>query len=148
MKTFICSRCRHIAFDRAPLTCPVCTAPIERFTENPQAINTPEDPNNLKDIEKKNIPFVTASNKCNQSHGDGCFIINVSIGQPWHVMENEHHINFIDFYINRQYIARVNFSNKRIYPAIALHLMADAGGKLAVVSNCNMHGSWLTEITL
>ncbi len=147
MKTFVCRMCGHIAFDHAPVDCPVCRAPIENFDNNPGAIHMPEDPRNLSEIEKKHIPVITVSSQCQLIPGGGCVDVQVKVGEIEHVMESEHSITFIDFYINQRYQARIQMRYRRLHPAAMLHLSVDTG-TLTVVANCNVEGNWMSEVDL
>jgi superoxide reductase len=147
METHVCRKCGHIAFDNAPVDCPVCKAAIEHFDNNPEAIKKPLDPDNLNEMEKKHIPVVTLTKECCLIPGSGCVDVQVKVGEIEHVMESEHYINFIDYYIDKRYLARVQLTYKRLHPADALCLNVD-GGTLAVIENCNVHGSWMTEVNL
>lgn len=147
METYLCRVCRHISFDNAPVDCPVCMSPIETFEKDPEAIKVPSDPDNLDETEKKHVPVVSVSNQCPLTHKGRCIDVRVSVGEIAHVMESEHFITFVDFYIDKRYLARISFTYKRLHPAALLHLNVD-GGRLTVVGNCNVHGNWLTEITL
>ncbi len=145
MRTFVCRVCGHVAFEQAPVDCPVCKAPIENFDNNPKAIHMPEDPSNLSETEKKHIPMIVISKECRLITSGGCVDIHVKVGKIEHVMESEHSIAFIDFYINQRYQARVQLRYKRLHPAVMLHLSADTG-TLTVVANCNVHGNWMSEV--
>ena len=144
MRTFVCRVCGHVAFEQAPVDCPVCKAPIENFDNNPEAIHMPEDPSNLSETEKKHIPMIVILKEC-KLIGGGCIDVHVKVGEIEHVMESEHSIAFIDFYINQRYQARVQLRYKRLHPAVMLHLSADTG-TLTVVVNCNVHGNWMSEV--
>ncbi len=144
MRTFVCRVCGHVAFEQAPVDCPVCKAPIENFDNNPEAIHMPEDPSNLSETEKKHIPMIVILKEC-KLIGGGCIDVHVKVGEIEHVMESEHSIAFIDFYINQRYQARVQLRYKRLHAAVMLHLSADTG-TLTVVANCNVHGNWMSEV--
>lgn len=144
MKTFVCRVCGHAAFEQAPVDCPVCKAPIENFDNNPKAIHMPEDPSNLSETEKKHIPMIVISKECRLIGGE-CVDVHVKVGEIEHVMESEHSIAFIDFYINQRYQTRVQLRYKRLHPAATLHLRVDTG-TLTVVANCNVHGNWMSEV--
>jgi desulfoferrodoxin-like iron-binding protein len=148
MKTFICKRCGHIAFDHAPIICPVCNAPIEHYEDNPQALVIPEDSENLHEHEKQHIPVLSVSEECVLSDGKKCIDIHVKVGEVEHVMESEHYITFLDFYLNKRYLARINFTYKRLHPAVSLRMNIDSGGVLTVVEHCTVHGNWMAEVTI
>lgn len=147
MKTFVCQVCGYIAFDEAPVECPVCGMPIENFENVPDAVKTPADPDNLSESDRKHIPEVSISRECSLEHGDGCIDVHVRIGDIEHVMEAEHFIRYIDFYVSKKYVARILLTPKRVHPVATLHLNANTG-KLTVIGNCNMHGSWIKKVKL
>ncbi len=147
MKTFVCRICNHVAFDQAPVDCPVCKAPIENFDNNPEAIHMPEDPRNLSEIEKKHIPVIAVSRQCQLIPGGECVDVHVKVGEIEHEMESEHSITFLDFYINHRHQARIQMRYRRLHPAAMLHLNVDTG-TLTVVVNCNVEGSWMSEVNL
>ena len=147
MKTFVCQVCGHIAFDEAPVECPVCGMPIENFENVPDAIKIPGDPDNLTEVEKKHVPEVSISRECSSVHGEGCADVHVKVGEIQHVMETEHYIKFIDFYASKKYLARLVLTPQRIHPSVSLCLNVNTG-KLTVVESCNVHGSWMTKIRL
>ncbi len=147
MKLFVCQVCKHIAFDEAPVDCPVCGMAIENFESDPEAIKKPEDADNLTEMERKHMPYLHISEECSLDHVDGCIDVKILVGEIEHVMETEHFITFIDLYVSKKYLTRVLLTPKRIHPAAELHLNKSSG-KLTVIANCNVHGSWITKIEL
>lgn len=147
MKLFVCKICGHVAFDQAPIGCPVCKVSIENFQNDPEAIKMPEDPNNLTEFEKRHIPSVTIEKKCGLFPGNDCRDIHIKIGETEHAMESEHFISFIDTYINKRHLARFSLTYKKLHPAITIHLKI-RDGVLVVVSNCILHGHWMSELDI
>lgn len=151
-KIFVCKLCCHIAFDEAPIDCPICRTSIENFENNNEAIKRPEDLENLSEMGKKHIPVITASKELGLSPGGG-INVHVKVGEIEHGMAMEDHITFIDFYlkdylIKKRCLARVSFRCERIQPATTFHIKDMNSGTLLVVSNCSAHGSWLAEINI
>jgi desulfoferrodoxin-like iron-binding protein len=147
MKTYVCQICGHIAFDQAPVDCPVCGMPIENFENIPGAIKKPLNPESISEEERKHIPMIQISGMSNGPSHQGCLDIHIKIGEDEHEMLSEHFISFIDLYLDKKYIMRTLLTPRRIRPAINLHLNIHTG-RLAVISNCNIHGSWITKVTL
>jgi desulfoferrodoxin-like iron-binding protein len=144
MKGHICKVCKYIAIDgAAPEQCPVCGAAKTAFSENENAINMPKDPDNPTDLEKKHIPVIDISKTCDII-SDGCYDIHAHMGEIKHPMESAHYIMHIDFYIDRNFIARAHLSPEKLNPAAGLHLKP-LQGKLEVVELCNLHGAWFNE---
>lgn len=145
MKTFVCQMCRHVAFNEAPVECPVCGSAIENFESDSEAIIMPVDPENLTEFEKKHVPQININSECGL-HGEGCTGVNIRVGEIEHVREAEHFIHFIDLYLDRKYIARTFFT-KRIHPVVDLHLSINPG-MFSVIANCNVHGNWRAKVRL
>jgi desulfoferrodoxin-like iron-binding protein len=147
MKTYVCQVCGHIAFDQAPVDCPVCKVPIENFENVPEALKKPLDPENLTEDERMHTPLVKISKQCNAISNNRCIDIQIKVGAIEHEMTSEHFINFIDIYIDRKYVTRAMLTPKRSYPLISLCLNVTSGS-LSVISNCSVHGNWRTKVAL
>ena len=146
MKGHVCKVCGYIAINgSAPDNCPVCGAPKASFQEK-DAINTPADPKNLTEGDKKHVPVITILRKCGLIP-EGCVDAHVKMGQILHPMQPAHYINHIDFYLDKEFIARVHLTPEKLNPAAALHLKASSG-KLAAVEFCTVHGAWINEVEL
>ena len=147
MKGFVCKVCGFISINgSAPENCPVCHAPKTSFEGKEDAIKTPNDVNNLSELEKKHIPVITVVKKCGLIP-EGCQDVHVKVGQIQHPMEPKHYIQHIDFYIDSDFISRVILTPDKLNPASALHLKAK-GGKLTAIELCNLHGAWIKEVNL
>ncbi len=147
MKTFVCQACRHITFDEAPVECPVCSASIENFENYSDQMHIPADSSTLTEEEKKHIPVITIGTNCGSAHAEVCTNLSISVGEIPHVMETEHYITFIDIYKDKKFLVRTTFTPRKTFPAAALHLNLN-GGRLAVIADCNIHGSWLAKMKL
>ncbi len=144
MKGYVCKICTYISINgSAPDKCPVCGAPKTAFEEKGDAIKTPKDANNLTEAEKKHVPVITLVKKCGLIP-EGCQDAHVKVGEIQHPMQQEHFIMHIDFYIDKEFIARVHLTPGKLNPASALHLSAKEG-KLAAIELCNLHGAWIKE---
>jgi len=147
MKGQVCKICQYISINgSAPEKCPVCGSPKTSFEEKVSAINEPKDAANLSELEKKHIPVITVVKKCGLIP-EGCQDAHVRIGEVQHPMQPEHYINHIDFYIDKEFIARVHLTPEKLNPAAALHLKAKSG-KLTAIDLCNLHGAWIKEADL
>lgn len=145
MKGYVCKVCQYISINgSAPEKCPVCGSPKSAFEEK-DAIKMPADPKNLTDLEKKHIPVILVLKKCGLI--EGCVDVHAKMGEIMHPMQPEHSIGVIDFYIDKEFIARTHLTPEKLNPAAALHLKAKEG-KLQVVSICNLHGAWIKEVTI
>ncbi|MBC8412950.1 MAG: hypothetical protein ISR96_02830 [Nitrospira sp.] len=146
MKTFICQICKHVAFDEAPVDCPVCGMAIENF-DLKEALQKPSDPQNLNPTEMTHVPLIKVNRDCTFASESNCSGIHINIGNAEHVMESEHLIKFVDLYINKKYIARTTFTYNKLQPACSFHVN-DREGKLRVIAYCNVHGYWTSRINL
>ncbi|MBU2567261.1 MAG: hypothetical protein KJ967_00610 [Elusimicrobia bacterium] len=146
MDTYVCGRCGFVAFGQAPDICPVCGAPKSAFSLDNSAVKKPSDPENLSELEKKHIPVVNLVKKCGLV-GPGCVDANIRIGEILHPSEAKHFITYIDVYLDRKFIARVHLTPENLNPAAGIHLRASSG-KLLAMENCNLHGRWMTEVTI
>ena len=144
MKTFECQVCGHLAFSEAPAACPICESPKEKFKEIQDALKRPADSSNLTDPEKKHTPVVRISgNK-----------VEVTVGQIIHPMTAEHHIMYVDFYLNNKGVTRVTLGSSpwnpaaelKLEPKAAVELNLTKGQELKVLENCNLHGRWVTVV--
>lgn len=147
MKGFVCKVCGFISIDgSAPDKCPVCGAPKTSFQEKKDAIKTPQDVNNLTELEKKHIPVITIVKKCGLIP-ESCQDVHVKMGQIQHPMQPEHYIMHIDFYIDNKFISRVILTPDKLNPAAAFHIKVTSG-RLSVIELCNLHGAWINEVNL
>jgi superoxide reductase len=78
---------------------------------------------------------------------EGCTDVHARIGEIVHPTLKEHFINHIDFYLDKEFLARVHLTPEKLNPAGALHLKANSG-KITVIELCNVHGAWIAEATL
>ena len=147
MQGFVCKACRFISINgSAPDKCPVCGAPKASFEEKQEATKTPEDMNNLTELEKKHIPVIAIVKKCGLIP-EGCQDAHVKMGQIEHPMQPEHYIVHIDFYIDNEFISRVMLTPDKLNPAATVHIKV-ISGKLTAVAFCNLHGAWVNEVGL
>ena len=147
MKGIVCKVCGFISINGvAPERCPVCGAPKSSFQEKDDAIKTPKDAGNLTELEKKHVPVITVVRKCGLMP-EGCQDVHVKMGEITHPMQKEHYIVHIDFYIDKEFVARVHLTPEKLNPGAALHLKP-GGSKLTVIEFCNLHGNWIKEADL
>jgi len=141
MKTFVCQVCGHVAFGTAPDNCPICGAPKEQFKETADAIKRAVDPANMTDAEKKHTPVIKITGNS----------VAVTVGEIIHPMTVEHHIMYVDFYIDNCGIRRIPLGPSPAMPNSPLmsepkastELNFKPGQEVKVLSNCNLHGRWV-----
>jgi superoxide reductase len=144
MSIFICRGCGHIEFGEAPERCPVCGAPKTSFNQNDNVFIESEEKS--KEAAVKHIPAVTVKKECGLIPGQGCVDIIVRIGETVHPMEEAHFIQWIDCYVDDQYVSRV-YLTPGVYAAGCFHLKT-SGSKVRIVEQCNLHGHWQAEAEL
>ncbi len=113
-------------------------------------INRPQDPTNLTELEKKHIPVVTCPDTVKAGEP---FQVTIKVGEIPHVMDEGHHIQWIEVYFGQNFYARVDLTPVFTRPEVTITLVK--GGKhrtstLRVVERCNLHGLWeaTKEITI
>jgi len=143
MKGYVCKVCGFISINgSAPDKCPVCGAPKQSFEEK-DSIKTQQDD---AKVGEKHTPVITVVRKCGLIP-EGCQDVHVRVGSVLHPMLPEHYITDIDFYLDSEFLARVQLTPERLNPAAALHVKA-ANGKISVIEHCNVHGVWINEENL
>ncbi|MEF9426520.1 MAG: class II SORL domain-containing protein [Candidatus Mariimomonas ferrooxydans] len=113
-------------------------------------INKPKDTTNLTETEKKHIPVFECPDKVKSGEP---FQIKIKVGEIPHVMEEGHHIQWIEIKSGENFYERVDLTPVFTRPEITLTLVK--GGKhekrtLRVIERCNVHGLWEAtgEITI
>jgi len=95
------------------------------------------------ELAKKHSAAVCVSD---QARADEPFNVSLRVGGIPHPMENEHHIQFVELFVDDLYASRVDFVPVVNEPEATLVLRLPAGSyKLRAVSRCNLHGLWESE---
>ncbi|GBE40247.1 desulfoferrodoxin [bacterium BMS3Bbin09] len=113
-------------------------------------INKPADPANMTESEKKHTPVI----ECPDSVKAGePFTVKINVGGISHVMEETHHIQWIELYSGDNFNARFDLTPVFTKPEVSITLVK--GGKhnkatLRATERCNVHGQWeaVKEITV
>jgi superoxide reductase len=147
MQVFECKVCGHIEFNEIPEKCLVCRSPKTAFEENAAAIKKPADAAALTEGDKKHIPQIVVVKECGLIPGGGCVDVHVKVGEIEHVMQDNHYIRYIDYYVDHRFISRVWLSPNVCHPAAGLHLNVSEG-TVTAVENCNVHGNWMSEAAI
>src|SRR5210317_1466357 len=100
MKTYECGVCGHIEFNEAPEKCLVCGAGAKAFQDNDKAIQSPANPAELSEGDKKHIPTITVVKECGLIPGGCCTDVHAKVGEIEHVMTEEHYIRYLDYYLD------------------------------------------------
>ena len=113
-------------------------------------INRPQDPANMTELEKKHTPVIECPDTIKS--GDP-FQIKIKVGEMPHVMDEGHHIQWLDIYSGQNFLSRVDLTPVFTRPEVTLTLVK--GGKhrtstLRVIERCNLHGQWeaVKDITI
>jgi len=105
-------------------------------------MNTPKDPSKMTDMEKKHSPVI----ECPDSVKTGePFNVSIKVGEIPHVMEEGHHVQWIDVYFGSNFNGRIELTPVFTRPEMTVTLVK--GGKhrtstLRVIERCNLHGQW------
>ncbi|MFO7900254.1 MAG: desulfoferrodoxin family protein [Planctomycetota bacterium] len=107
-------------------------------------VNTPEDPENLTDLEKKHIPVITAPDEVKAGE---CFEVTVEVGKLLeHPNERDHFINFVDLYCGEVFLARLDLTPVTTCPVLRACVQLEAAcGPLKAYEFCNQHGTWTSS---
>ena len=113
-------------------------------------INRPKDSSNMTETEKKHMPVIECPNTVKSGEP---FQVRISIGEIPHVMEEAHHIQWIDVYSGENFNARIDLTPAFTKPEVTVTLLKDGKHRkstLRVVERCNLHGQWeaLKEINI
>lgn len=113
-------------------------------------INKPKDPANMTDLEKKHTPVIACPDKVKAGEP---FQVKINVGELPHVMEEGHHIQWIEVKSGENFIERIDLTPVFARPEVAVTLVK--GGKhrtstIRVIERCNLHGLWESskEITI
>ena len=104
-------------------------------------VNMVKDPENMTDLEKKHVPFISAPQSIKK---DESFEAVVEIGKYLeHPNETTHYIEFIELYADHTYLARMDFTSRTTEPVLKVCLSLDhIHSKLRAFARCNLHGLW------
>lgn len=103
-------------------------------------VNKPLNPNNLNDLEKKHTPVISAPASVQAGKP---ITVTIEVGKLLaHPNEPGHHIEWLDLYEDKLYLARVDFSAGKVSPKATLELQLKKGGLLRSFASCNLHGIW------
>lgn len=141
MGIFICAVCGYVEFGSAPANCPVCRAPKEKFSRNDRVFIEAEEKS--KEAAVKHVPSIIVNKSCGLIPEQPCADLLVRIGKTLHPMEPAHFIQWMDCYVNDQYVCRVMLT-PGVNPAACFHLKK-TGSKVRIVEFCNLHGHWQAE---
>lgn len=108
--------------------------------EQTKTINQAKDIANMSDLEKKHVPMIDIK----EAPGAGeTFEVTVWVGKEMtHPNEAEHHIEFIDLYLDDKFITRCDLSWGYSEPKVTFNVKLSDSGTLRAYERCNIHGDW------
>jgi superoxide reductase len=105
-------------------------------------VNKPEDVEPDSPVAKKHVPVITVPPVLKVGE---FYDVKIAVGEIEHPNENEHFIQWIEFYIGSVYLGRFDFAPVMTRPEITIPLKLSHSGlnsTLRAVSRCNLHGLW------
>jgi superoxide reductase len=144
MKLFVCSVCGHVEFGSAPDACPVCHASKEKFNQNDDLFTDAASAD--KGGEAAHTPDVSIVKHSKLIKEQPVKEVIVRVGKVLHPMEDAHHIQWIDCYVDDHYVSRI-FLTPGVNPAVNYYPKMN-GSKVRIVEHCNLHGHWQAEQSL
>ncbi len=113
-------------------------------------LNRPKGPANMTELEKKHTPVIECPD--NVKAGEP-FQVKIKVGEIPHIMEEGHHIQWIDLYSGENFNARIDLTP--VFTRAEVTITLQKSGKhrtsiLRVIERCNLHGQWeaTKEITV
>ncbi|MHC4183002.1 MAG: class II SORL domain-containing protein [Planctomycetota bacterium] len=103
-------------------------------------VNTPEDINNPTDTEKKHLPVIDAPDSAGMGEP---VTVTVEVGKLLkHPNEPAHHIEWLDLYEDKLYLARADFTGGKVSSKVTFEVSLKKSGTLRAFACCNLHGVW------
>lgn len=104
------------------------------------SIHAAKDLANMSDLEKKHVPMIHIGGTPKAGEA---FEVTVWVGEQMaHPSEAEHHIEFIDLYLDDMFIARCDLTWGYTEPKACFTVRVDQSGTLRAYERCNIHGDW------
>ncbi len=105
-----------------------------------------ENIDDMSDAEKKHVPLVHVEG--DPSPGES-FPVTVWVGEQLaHPMEADHHIEYVELYLDDTLVARCDLSWQHATPKVTFMVKADGPGTLRAYERCNLHGDWTYSLPL
>ena len=101
-------------------------------------INRPADPSNLTEMEKKHVPVIEAPDVVT---ADEPFEVTVKVGSIPHVVEDEHYIEWIELYLDKELVERKELSPSDEEAVVTFTVTASEDIIASrEIMNCRIHG--------
>lgn len=108
--------------------------------EHVSTINQAKDIANMTDLEKKHVPMIHVSGTPRAGEP---IEVTVWVGEQLaHPSDSDHHIEFIDLYLDDMFIARCDLTWGYTTPKACFNIKLDRPGNLRAFERCNLHGDW------
>lgn len=140
-RIYVCLVCGHVEFGTAPENCPICHAPKDKFEMNDALFSDAEM--KYKAATDKHVPVIIARKKSPIVTEEASISVMAKIGKMIHPTTEEHHIRFIDCYIDDVYTGRV-LQTLHLHPTAGFDIRTP-GSKVRIVILCTLHGYWQSE---
>lgn len=105
-------------------------------------INKVKDEENLTEMEKKHVPVIEAPDTVKAGEP---FQVTIKVGSIPHVMEEGHHIQWMELYSRGNFLVRIDLTpvfTKAQATVTVLKGPAHEKTTLRAVERCNLHGLW------
>ncbi len=105
-------------------------------------LNKPEDVEADSPLAKKHVPVITVPQVLKAGE---FYEVNIKVVEIEHPNENDHFIQWIEFYIGSVYLGRFDFAPVMTKPEVTIPLKLSHRGldsTLRAISRCNLHGLW------
>ncbi|MHB0915631.1 MAG: class II SORL domain-containing protein [Thermoleophilia bacterium] len=109
-------------------------------------IHEAKDIMNMSDIEKKHVPMIHLDDTPKEGE---FFDVTIRVGEEIsHPNEAEHHVEFIDLYLDDMFLIRCDQTWGYTEPKVTLAVRVDGPCRLRAYERCNLHGDWSNSIDL
>ncbi len=105
-------------------------------------LNRAEDVEKDSPLAKKHVPVIAAPPVLKAGE---FYDVKITVGEIEHPNENEHFIQWIEFYVGNVYLGRFDFAPVMTKPEITIPIKFSHAGlesTLRAISRCNLHGLW------
>ena len=111
-------------------------------------LNKPEDVEQDSPVAKKHVPVITVPEVLKAGE---FYDVKITVGEIEHPNENEHFIQWIEFYIGNVFLGRFDFAPVMTKPEVTIPLKLGHHGldsTLRAISRCNLHGLWEGKVQI
>ncbi len=105
-------------------------------------VNKVEPGEEKSEIAKKHVPVIEIPETLTAKQ---FYDATIKVGEIEHPNENEHFIQWIEFYVGNVYLGRFDFAPVMTKPQVTVPIVLSHIGlttQLRAVSRCNLHGIW------